>query len=181
MTLPEAVRQVLWRDTASLREAGLPVRWVREDGVHLTLKFLGEQPATREPDISAALTQVASRSRPFSVAVQGLGAFPDVRRPRVIWAGLEPVPALELLQHDLEGTLAGLGFESEARPFHPHLTLGRSKAGARRDAFEDLESLLARNPVSGDFAVEHLALMESQLTPAGARYRSVRDFPLGDG
>jgi len=178
VTIPEAVRRDLWRDTASLRDAGLPVRWVREDGVHITIKFLGEQPATRESEIAVALSAVASRSRPFSLALQRLGAFPDLSRPRVIWAGLEPVPALELLQHDVEETLAGLGFEPEGRPFHPHLTLGRAKAGARRDQFAALESLLA-HPVSGDFGVQHLALMESQLTPGGARYRTVREFPLG--
>lgn len=178
--MPDAVRRVLWRDTASLREAGLPVRWVREDGVHLTIKFLGEQPPTRESEIAAALGEVALRSRPFSLALQGLGAFPDLRRPRVIWAGLEPVPALELLQHDIEETLAGLGFEPDARPFHPHVTLGRSKVGARRDAFKSLEALVESQPVRGDFGVEHVVLMESQLTPAGARYRTVREFALGD-
>lgn len=181
MTVPEAVRRALWRDTAPLRASALPVRWVREDAVHLTIKFLGEQPAGRESEIAAALAPVAARARPFGLSVNGLGAFPDARRPRVLWAGLEPVPALELLQHDVELTLAQLGFESEARPFHPHLTLGRVKSGARRDAFAGLEPLLTTHAVSGEFAVENLVLMESRLTAAGSEYRSVTTLSLGGG
>ena len=154
---------------------------MREDAVHLTIKFLGEQPAGRESEIAVALAGVAARARPFGLSVNGLGAFPDARRPRVLWAGLEPVPALELLQHDVERTLAELGFEPEARPFHPHLTLGRAKAGARRDAFAGLEALLTRHVVRDAFAVENLVLMESRLTPAGAEYQSVTTLPLGIG
>jgi len=111
--------------------------------------------------------------------LQELGAFPDVRRPRVIWAGLEPVPALELLQHDVEESLAAIGFEPEGRLFHPHVTLGRVRAGARRDALAALERLVASQVVAGEFGVDALALMESRLSPAGASYHVLRELPLG--
>ncbi len=178
VTLSESLRRAVWRDTAALREADLPVRWVKPDGYHVTLKFLGEVGAQREAELGTTVLDAARRHRRFGLALTRLGVFPDLRRPRVIWAGLGTDPAFTSLQRDVEDGLAGLGFDREERPFHAHVTLGRAKRGARPDAFGALESLLEGSRVTGEFSVDHVELMESRLGPDGAAYRSVRRFPL---
>src|SRR5213080_1392598 len=99
LNLPPAVREALWAATAALRELGLPVNWVRGDGIHLTLKFLGEVVDDREAEITAALGRAAAGARTLPLALAGFGVFPDFRRPRVVWAGIAPEPGLEILQH----------------------------------------------------------------------------------
>ena len=94
LNLPEGIRRALWEAAEPLRHLGLPVKWVRPDGIHITLKFLGEVTDTREPELRAALGRVAAPGHPVPVAVGGFGAFPTIERPRVLWAGLEPDPAV---------------------------------------------------------------------------------------
>jgi 2'-5' RNA ligase len=170
LNLPRRVRQELWDATAPLRALGLPVRWVREDALHLTLKFLGEVAAEREAEVVAALGRAAVGARPLSLVVRGLGVFPDFRRPRVVWLGVEGEPALELLQHRLEQELGPLGFPPEGRPFRPHLTLGRAARDARPRELAGLEAALGRVRVEAAALVETLDLMESTLTRDGAVY-----------
>src|SRR3989442_3613750 len=113
LNLPDQVRRALWDAAAPVRDLGLPVRWVSPEGIHLTLKFLGDVADEQEPELRAALTRAAGGGRPLPVAVRGFGVFPDYVRPRVIWAGLDPDPALELLQHRVEREFGPLGFPTE--------------------------------------------------------------------
>jgi 2'-5' RNA ligase len=170
INLPADVRETLWEVAAPLRAARYPVRWVPADSIHLTLKFLGDVDATREAEITSGVAAAVTGAKPFALPVGGFGAFPSAQRPRVVWAGLEPVPPLELLQHRVEQEMERLGFPTEGRPFHPHLTLGRVKRDARAPALAglvtDLDSLVYETEVS----VESVDLMESTLTPQGARY-----------
>ena len=99
INFPESLRQGLWSATESLRSAALPVRWVQPERMHLTLKFLGEVAADRQDELADALGRVAGSCRAVTVTVAEFGAFPDARRPRVLWAGVSPEPGLELLQH----------------------------------------------------------------------------------
>ena len=149
-----------------MRERGLPVKWVRPEGLHLTLKFLGDVDAAREPELRAALSQTAGAGHPSGVTVhiEGFGVFPDFRRPRIVWAGIEPDPALELLQHRVEQVFAPLGFATEARPFRPHVTLGRGD-------FTGLEGTLATVSFAATTIVPHIDLMESTLQSGGAVYQ----------
>src|SRR2546430_1773627 len=142
--LPPAVREALWAATAPLRELGLPVNWVRGDGIHLTLKFLGEVGDDREAEITAALGRTAAGARTLALAPAGFGVFPDFRRPRVVWAGIAPEPGLEILQHRVEQEFAPLGFPSEARPFRPHVTLGRARREAPPPPLPGLRPALGR-------------------------------------
>ena len=150
------------------------VRWVPPQNIHLTLRFLG----ATDPDLvsarGAGLDDAAAVSAPFMLGIEGMGAFPGLRRPRVIWVGLQdPEERLVLLKEAVDRMLRPLGWEGEDRAFRPHLTLGRVRDGAR--------------PPSGDwmlptpdrsFEVGALHLMESRLHPRGARYATLHSAPL---
>lgn len=169
INLPADVRDALYAAAAPLRETGVPVKWVAPDAMHLTLKFLGDVADDRERAIAGALDALCAGRRPFTLPLEGFGAFPTSQRPRVFWAGAEAVPPLELLQHDLERALAGLDFPLEGRPFRPHLTLGRAKQGAERSAGA-AGALLDDLQFAGEIAVDTVDLMESHLSPKGATY-----------
>ena len=178
---PTSIQQALWDDTGALRDGDLPVRWVRVDALHVTLKFLGDVGDAQEPAITAALDRAVSRTKSIAVAFDGFGAFPSVARPRVIWAGLDRVPALELRQHDIEGAMEPLGFEREMRVFHPHITLGRVKRDAPLSAFTSLGDALDRIQFEESFVAERVDLMQSTLSPKGSRYSVRHAADLGGG
>ncbi|OLC78745.1 MAG: 2'-5' RNA ligase [Gemmatimonadetes bacterium 13_1_40CM_4_69_8] len=182
LNLPPAVREAVWAAAAPLRELQLPVNWVRADGVHLTLKFLGEVSDEQEPELLAALAQAAGSgegaSRGIPLALGGFGVFPDLRRPRVVWVGVAPEPALELLQHRVEQAFAPLGFPTEGRPFRPHLTLGRAARDAGAPAFRGLAEALAGLEFAETARVDSLDLMESTLQRGGAVYHVRRSERL---
>lgn len=168
--LPLELRQRLWEAAEPLRSAGYPVRWVAHDGIHLTLKFLGEVAPDREPEVVAGIGLAVQGAKSFTLPVGGFGVFPSVSRPRVVWAGCEPVPALELLQHRVEREMERRGFPLEGRAFHPHLTLGRARRDARPGAFRDLGDRIDGLAFAGELVVESVDLMESRLARDGARY-----------
>lgn len=178
INLPDDVRQAIFRAAEPLRQLELPVKWVEAAGIHLTLKFLGEVDAGREPGVRAALASACAPARRFPLPIGGFGAFPTPERARVVWVGCEPVPALELLQHGVETACAALGFPVDGRPFRPHLTLGRARrdARARMPGLADVVSRLAYTATVG---VESVDLMESRLSPAGAQYTVRQRVPLG--
>lgn len=170
INLPPDLRQRLWDAAEPLRSAGYPVRWVAPDGVHLTLKFLGEVRPEREPQVASAIDLAIQGAKPFTLPVSGFGAFPSLGRPRVVWAGCEPVPALELLQHRVEQEMEQLGFPLEGRSFHPHLTLGRAQPEGRGGSFRDLEDRVSALDFADAATVESVDLMESHLGREGAHY-----------
>jgi 2'-5' RNA ligase len=181
LNLSEEAREALWRAATPLRELDLPVKWVGPEGLHVTLKFLGQVEDGRDPELRAALVQAAAGGlagegaapRPLPLVLRDFGAFPDPRRPRVFWAGIDPDPALELLQHRVERTFEPLGFPTEARPFRPHLTLGRVARDARAAELRPAEPLFASLSYEATVVVETLDLMQSTLHPRGAVYRVV--------
>jgi 2'-5' RNA ligase len=170
VNLPEEERRAAHAAVAPLRDAGLPAKWVPAASLHVTLRFLGEVAEDREAAIAAALDGVVAPARPFDVGLGGVGAFPALARPRVIWLGVEAHPALELLANDVERALRPLGFEPELRPFSPHITLGRVRQGAKRGAFAALERLAGAVTWEGMAAVDSVDLMVSVLGPGGAEY-----------
>lgn len=178
--LPPDVLSALGRLQGSLQADSPPgVKWVDAKSIHLTLKFLGGVPASRLELVSAALAKVAQAMRPLTLVVKGLGVFPDARRPRVAWVGLEgDVDRLAQLQQAIDTALTPLGFAKEDRPFVPHLTLARlredmpppERAGfGQRYLAAHLEPLVP-------FKVDSLNLMKSQLTPRGAVYSRLGKF-----
>ena len=172
LNFPSEIRDAIAKAVAPLRAAPYPVRWVDPDLIHLTVKFLGDVAPERVPVIEDALREVAGAAKPFVLPLEGAGAFPTPRDPRVVWVGCEPVPALELLQHALEGKMQQLGFPLEGRPFRPHLTAGRVKRDAQRSAFRELESDLESVDLSAVPLMESLDLVESKLGPRGPSYHT---------
>jgi 2'-5' RNA ligase len=166
------VRHELWDALASLRDRRdtLPVKWVRPENIHLSLKFLGEVDEAQEPELREALKRAAgtrSEPRPLTLQITGFGVFPDYHRPHVLWAGVTPEPGLELLQHGVEQAFAPLGFPTEARPFRPHVTLGRAARDARPRHLKGLEEILTGTDFDATITVAEVDLMQSTLQPNG--------------
>lgn len=159
------------------RRTHWPVKWVERDGLHLTLKFLGQVDEARLEDIGRVLRAAAAGTPVLSFSLTELGAFPTLRRPRVLWVGLEAEPALELLVNRLEHGFEPLGFAKEGRPFRPHVTLGRIREGRSlpSEALREWE----RNAPDAAFTAPALVLFESRLSPAGATYVPRLTLPLG--
>jgi len=169
--VPSAAEQGRLADAAAdLRDAGFPIRWVPPENVHLTLKFLGELPEERVREVCSAVDGAAAGVPPFVMGVGGFGAFPSLRRPQVVWVGVELEPTLESLQASLEEALAGLGFPREQRPFRPHLTLGRARKHVSPNEFRGLADLAQRIEYRDAFQIRSLDVMSSRLMPTGAIY-----------
>jgi 2'-5' RNA ligase len=170
VNLPDHIRRDLWKVAEPLRANRYPVKWVVSESLHVTMKFLGEVAPHRVDEITEATTTAAAGAKPFALRISGFGAFPSVQRPRVVWAGCDPAPPLELLQHRVEQELDRIGFPLEGRPFRPHITLGRVRREAKRSDFlafrGDVESL----QYEAEAAVESVDVMESTLTSKGAMY-----------
>ena len=170
VNLPAAERRAAFEATAPLRAARLPFKWVGEDSIHVTLRFLGEVDEVKVRPIGEALAAAVRPARPFDVSLGGVGAFPSLARPRVVWMGVERHPALELLANDVEKALLGRGFAPARRPYHPHLTGGRAERSARPAALSGLEHLAVAIDYQSSIAVESVDLMQSVLGPKGATY-----------
>jgi len=176
--LPEGIHAELRRRQAEFRAVCPDARWTHPEGIHLTLKFLGEISDAQVAQVTDALTAL-ERFEKFSIEVKGFGCFPDARRPRVFWAGLESPPALARLAGFVEERMEKLGFPREDRPFKPHLTLARFKDPRPQPALQRaLEQISAAGPPElGRFEVSEFFLFESKLSPHGAEYRKVMRFP----
>jgi RNA 2',3'-cyclic 3'-phosphodiesterase len=172
------VRAALAREQARLKAAcarSRDLRWTRPEGLHLTLKFLAEIGTERVAAVIASL-HALGQFDPFPMEVKGFGYFPDARRPRVLWVGVEGPAALSELAARVETALAELGFARENRPFKPHLTLARFD---RPHAPTALTAAIDNSPVGsfGRFEVSAFFLFESRLRPAGSEYFKVARFP----
>jgi 2'-5' RNA ligase len=178
LNLPKKERERIHRASRPLRERDLPVRWVEAEDYHLTLKFLGEVRPALQERVEEVLDRVAHKTPPCEVKLGGFGAFPTVRRPRVIWAGVEASPELRCLKQDLEWGLAEHGFERETRAFHPHLTLGRAGEEGGAGAFRGLDDLVAGLSYRGSVIVRGVDLMRSHMSRAGSRYSVLRTTKL---
>jgi 2'-5' RNA ligase len=178
INIPKAERLRIHRAARPLREQGYPVRWVPEELFHITLKFLGQVSPESLPALRESLGKVAKKTDPFTLEIRGFGAFPTIRRPRVLWVGADPSPALRCLKQDLEWALSDQGFERETREFHPHFTLGRVRTRDGAGAFRGLDVLASELEYEGEAHVGAIELMESHLSSSGARYEILSSFPL---
>jgi RNA 2',3'-cyclic 3'-phosphodiesterase len=164
-----------------MREAASEASWVAESNLHLSIKFFGEQPDTAPAALAALLAPVGAAHQPFDLRMSGLGAFPNLRAPRVVWMGVQQDPRLELMHHDVEATCAAGGYPLDARAFRPHITLARVREPLPLAKARAL-ALAARAVVyQGMQQVNSLSLIESTLGPGGPRYTHVASIPLGGG
>lgn len=149
------------------------VKWVEPEGIHLTLKFLGNIPLKQVTEVIRAIEEAARDVPPFHLELSGLGAFPNLKQPRVLWVGIGgEINRLLRLQQNIDSALASLGFAKEERPFMPHLTLARVRQGAspmERRNFGEL-AMSAKFEANCPVDAKAISLMRSQLTPDGAIY-----------
>ena len=172
--LPEEVRRGLAKLRSELeRTEHRFVKWVDPEGIHLTLKFLGNIPFKQVAEVTKAIEEAAQGIPPFHLEISGLGAFPNLKQPRVLWVGIGgEIDTLLRLQQNIDFVLASLGFAKEERPFMPHLTLARVRQGAspmERKNFGEL-AMSASFKASYPIDAKAVSLMRSQLTPDGAIY-----------
>ena len=166
----EPARGEIVKLLAYLRGEGWPLRLVPEHGLHITLKFFGEVPPTRLDVIEEAVRAAVPNTGDLSLQLTELGAFPNERRARIIWVGLDAPPGLELLQDRLERRAEAIGFPPEGTPFHPHVTLARVREGHRLPVGA-LDSLQGRYDVVA-FPATELVLYESVLGRGGPQYEA---------
>ncbi len=168
--IPEAIKQQMAEVQRGLRNSGADASWPRPEGIHLTLKFLGEVPETKLAEIMESLRTAAQGTGAFRLEVAGAGAFPNAKTARVVWIGLAgEVEKLNRLQEAVEKAMADIGFAREDRKFTPHLTLGRIKYIRSRDAWlRAMEGI--RDVRLQAFEVDAISLMKSELKPSGAVY-----------
>lgn len=176
LPIPDPAQAAIVSLLAELRRSDWPVRWVRAEGIHLTLKFYGEVAPERLDVIEEAVRFAVAGTGPIPLRIGELGGFPTAARPRVLWIGLEAPASLELLQDRIERGGAEIGFPPEGAPYQPHVTLGRVREGHRLPpgAVESYE-------VPGErvsFLAEELVLYESVLTSDGPRYQPRLALPL---
>ena len=185
LELPKSVKSSLAQLQDILKQhEQAHVKWVHPDSIHLTLKFLGNVDAGTIPELTDAISEAAGGNAPFHLNLGHLGAFPNVRAPRVIWVGLEgELASLLTLQKSVEGALTTLGFAPENRRFSPHLTLGRIRdkatPGDRRRLGEAVNSL--KTEAASPFKINAINLMRSTLTREGALYTCLASVTLGGG
>ncbi len=180
--LPEATRFRLQEEIIRLRKAGGRVSWVRPEHMHLTLRFLGDITEDQKTAIAQTLLGVCADAVPMRLAVEGIGAFPNLRRPAVVWAGIRLVEGdLAGLQSKIEQTARKIGLVPDNKPFHPHVTLARirdlSLAGGLAEAMRDRAG--GDTPAFGDeFEAAAVALFRSDLKPGGPEHTRLEEFSL---
>jgi 2'-5' RNA ligase len=161
-----AVRRVLEATSAD-------IKFVEPENIHFTLKFLGEI----EPSLVEQVSRVVKETgfQPFSTRIEEVGVFPNLRRPRVVWAGItDGVSQLAEVWKDVDVKLSRLGFERERRGFSPHITIGRVRSGSNRDRLVEGLSTLS-DYVFGDLHVDRIVLKKSTLTPRGPIYTTLAE------
>ncbi len=176
--LPEHVLSAIGKIQEDLKSYKFKIKWIRPESIHLTLKFLGNiDPATVE-QIERVLGGTVKSYAPFSIQARGLGVFPGLKRPRVLWIGITgQIDRLIGLQQNLDKDLRAIGFPGDKRPFKGHLTLGRVKGGI--DANRIHSVLTKYNEFEAEpFTVGPLILYKSDLHPTGAVYTKLLQLAL---
>jgi 2'-5' RNA ligase len=182
--LPDPLKENLSLIIDSLRPSEHPyVKWVSPQGIHLTLKFLGNIAMDLVPRIEDAIAQAAHGTPTIKLQVSGLGCFPNLKQPRVIWVAVTgDVEPLITLQRGIDQALLPLGFATEKRPFSPHLTLGRLRERASPGERSNIGELITATECEAGSAtvVNQISLMRSTLTPSGAIYNRLASIELKD-
>ncbi len=148
------------------------VHWVTGKNIHLTLKFLGEVDSNKIEPINQVIQAESRKVKPFELSAGGAGAFPNLRRPRVVWIGVQAPPVLAELAAAIDRGTQLLGFPGEDRPFSPHLTLGRVSQNASPQEVQAIGQVLSTTKISqlGGFEVTQVTLFRSDLQRSGAVY-----------
>lgn len=176
--VPDSLKEALGALRDRFRRSGAHASWVRDDNMHLTLRFLGELSQAEVEAFSEQFRAACGACAPMRLRIRGAGAFPNTRRPSVLWAGVEVLAGdLRAVQTRAETAARTIGLSAEPKPFHPHITIARIR-DARQAAplIEALEA--ARDFEAGEFTAASVSLFSSELKPGGPVYRRVREFEL---
>jgi RNA 2',3'-cyclic 3'-phosphodiesterase len=186
LEIDEAIRTRIARFLDGVRGFAPDARWVRPESLHITLKFIGEQPEENVENITRALETITGDH--FEINVRGYGFFPGARMPRVFWIGIEASAELTSLAATVDEKSSGLGIPREEHAFSPHLTLARGGAGSPRKqksdrpnrSFQHLQEKLAALPAPefGTMTAREFFLYRSQLSPSGSKYTKLAGFVL---
>jgi len=177
--VPKPILKKIEEVQGDLRSTHADVRWVSPEKIHLTLKFFGNIEESRIDPIFKSIEEPIRDTSPFSLKVRGVGAFPQLNNPRVIWMGLvDGKETLASFQKQIEKQLEKIGFQPEDRPHQPHLTLGRMKSSrGKRELVEKMEK--HKEEEFGDFQVDRVVLFKSDLRPTGPIYTPLKEMKLG--
>ena len=182
MTLPAEARETIARLIHALRAADVSgLRLVNPEGVHLTLKFLGNVDRSLLPALADALDAVGEGAAPFALQLSGVGVFPNPRSPRVLWAGVTgDIASLTALARRVDDACSTLGFPRERRPFSPHLTLARVRESASAHERQHSATIIKDIGLAPTqpFSVQAFHLVRSTLTPSGPIYETVHTIPM---
>ncbi|MFT3893654.1 MAG: RNA 2',3'-cyclic phosphodiesterase [Anaerolineales bacterium] len=179
--IPHEIQQAIYKAISNFRQAtGSLIRWVPPENMHLTLKFLGDVSASNVEMLTQMLRAEADSSHCFDIRVGGLGSFPSLRRPRVIYIGIQAPAGLEALHHGVESASRRLGYESEERAFSPHLTIGRVKQDASASDQQKIRLALENIHIDslGTARVDSVHLFKSELKPSGSVYTKLFSAPF---
>ncbi len=177
--LAPEIREQIRTISTELQKTRIPVRWVKVDNIHLTIIFLGSVDEDKIDDIKEKVNSAVKRFPIFKIRINGVGVFPNWRRPRVIWVGLNgEIERLSKFRDELQAELKVLGLKEEKRPYRPHLTIGRFKGPSNKD--EELKWIIDRyHDISSDLQyLDELILFKSDLKPDGPIYTKMAAWPL---
>jgi RNA 2',3'-cyclic 3'-phosphodiesterase len=161
---------------ASLRPKISGVKWTDPDQAHLTLHFFGDVVSNEVERIDITMRHVAASFAPLTIKLNGLGVFPNLEKPNVLWGGIqEPAGQLDALAERVRMEVKALGLDVDTRPFHPHVTLGRVKVPQKHFDFKRILTQVPM-PISLPVKLDHFCLYQSQLRPEGARYEILQKF-----
>jgi 2'-5' RNA ligase len=177
--LPSDIKNIIAGLSVEIRKSVNDVRWVKVDNIHLTVVFMGNIAAEDIEPIGDRVKEVCFRYAPFRVSLSGVGAFPNSRKPRVLWLGLNgDIERMARFRDDLQEQLRPFGIKEETRRFKPHLTLGRFRKFGKRDSrFDEIISSY-RDVASPVCSFNELILFKSDLKPNGAVYTKLKSCPL---
>ena len=182
--LPPAIQESVEKQTAHLRRTlgDDLIRWVPAQNMHLTLKFIGNIAASHLDFLKQLLTQSVNSQRQFDLQVGGIGSFPNLKRPRVLWVGIHAPADLTSLQKNVEAGAVRLGYEKEERGFSPHLTLGRVRQNVSAADLQRIRSALENTQIGriGTATIEAVHLYKSDLHTDGSIYTKLLSVPLGN-
>jgi len=176
--IPEEIRKSIGDSMDILKKSAADVKWVPYQNIHITMQFLGGTEESLLPAIKGALDKILAPYAPFYIKIADIGCFPDGKRPRVIWVGIEESQTLINLHKDIADEMVKFGYQKEERGFTPHVTIGRVKSN------KNMNELLKRiDEVKtmrfSDFEIQNIMLMKSELKPSGAKYCSLAEIPFG--
>ena len=180
--LPPSIQETIETQTSRLRQmlGDDIIRWVSARNMHLTLKFLGNTPASHLDFLKRMLAQAADSHPQFDLQIGGLGSFPNLKRPRVLWVGVHAPASFTYLQKAIEEGANRLGYEKEERPFSPHLTVGRVRQGLDLKKLQKISNSLSTIQLGkiGTARVDSVHLYQSDLNSEGSIYTKLFSIPL---